>query len=115
MIQVTRRALMQVAAAGAVAQTASEGAPTTFQLACMTLPYAPFPLNRALKGIADAGYKFVAWGTTHQNSPGRRDPVLAADAPPSAAAQLGRQCRDLGLQPVMMFSQIYVGDPESIK
>jgi hypothetical protein len=46
---------------------------------------------------------------------GTPGPVIAADAPPSAAAQLARECRDLGLEPVMMFSQIYVGDPESLK
>ena len=113
-MQVTRRTLMQIGA-GALAEAAPESMVTNFQLACMTLPYAAFPLDRALKGIAGAGYKFVAWGTTHQNSPGRRDPVIAADAPASAAAQLARQCRDFGLEPVMMFSQIYVGDPESIK
>jgi sugar phosphate isomerase/epimerase len=106
--------LMQIGA-GAIAKAAPEGAPTNFQLACMTLPYAPFPLARALKGIAAAGFKFVAWGTTHQNSPGRRDPVIPKDAPPSAAAQLGRECRDLGLEPVMMFSEIYVGAPESVQ
>src|SRR5215831_15122747 len=98
-MQVTRRMLMQIGA-GALAGAATESMVTNFQLACMTLPYAPFPLDRALKGIAGAGYKFVAWGTTHQNSPGRRDPVIAADVPPSAAAQLARQCRDLGLEPV---------------
>jgi hypothetical protein len=110
----TRRMLLQVAA-GALAKAAPDGAPTTFQLACMTLPYAPFPLVRALKGIAGAGYKFVAWGTTHQNTPGRKEPVIAADAPASAATQLARECRDLGLEPVMMFSEIYVGAPESVK
>ncbi len=110
----TRRMLMQVGA-GALAKAAPEGSPTNFQLACMTLPYAPFPLARALKGIAASGFKFVAWGTRHQNSPGQRDPVIAADAPPSAAAQLARECRDLGLEPVMMFSEIYVGAPESVK
>lgn len=87
---------------------------TQFQLACMTLPYAQFPLERALTGIASAGYKFVAWGTTHQNSPGRKDPVLAPDAPASESKRLAGRCRDLGLQPVMMFSQIYVAAPDSI-
>src|SRR5438132_635359 len=39
--------------------------PTQFQIACMTLPYAAFPLERALAGIKAAGYKYVAWGTSH--------------------------------------------------
>src|SRR6187549_36103 len=40
--------------------------PTQFQIACMTLPYSQFPLDRALSGIKAAGYKYVAWGTTHK-------------------------------------------------
>jgi sugar phosphate isomerase/epimerase len=75
---------------------------TRFQIACMTLPYSAFPLERALSGIKDAGYKFVAWGTSHLKTP-----VMAADAAPEKAAELGRRCRDLGLEPVMMFSNIY--------
>ena len=116
MAETTRRTLLQIGVGAAFAQSAApQGTPTKFQLACMTLPYAPFPLDRALKGIASAGYKFVAWGTTHQNTPGKREPVMPADAAPSAAAELGKRCRDLGLEPVMMFSEIYVGAPESVK
>ncbi|HET8549773.1 MAG TPA: TIM barrel protein [Bryobacteraceae bacterium] len=89
--------------------------PTRFQLACMTLPYAAFPLERALHGIASAGYRFVAWGTTHQNAPGRKDPIVAADAAPGQAKRLADRCRALGLEPVMMFSQIYVAAPEAVK
>ena len=32
---------------------------TQFQIACMTLPYSQFPLERALKGIRSA---FPSWG-----------------------------------------------------
>jgi sugar phosphate isomerase/epimerase len=95
-------------------QASAQAQPTRFQLACMTLPYAQFPVERAFTGIAAAGFQFVAWGTTHQNSPGRKDPIIAADAPASQAQRLSSRCRDLGLQPVMMFSQIYVAAPESI-
>lgn len=80
--------------------------PTDFQIACMTLPYSKHPFSRAIKGIADAGYKYVAWGTTHEEEGGRR-PVLAGDAPPAAAAALAKRCRDGGLEPVMMFSTVY--------
>jgi sugar phosphate isomerase/epimerase len=112
----TRRdALRLMAATAALPAAEAQGSPTKFQLACMTLPYAAFPLERALKGIAAAGYKYVAWGTTHENSPGRRDPVMAKDAPDSAAKQLAERCRAVGLEPVMMFSEIYVADPQSIK
>lgn len=86
---------------------AAQPKPTRFQIACMTLPYARFPLARALKGIREAGYKFVAWGTTHREEGGRDIPVLAKDATPKAAKELAAFCRDLGLEPVMMFSEVY--------
>jgi sugar phosphate isomerase/epimerase len=73
----------------------------------MTLPYAAFPLARALDGIRAAGFQFVAWGTEHREAEGRGVPVMAADAPPAAARELGERCRDLGLEPVMMFSTVY--------
>lgn len=80
---------------------------TTFQIACMTLPYSSFPLVRALTGIRSAGYDYVAWGTTHEESAPNRIPVLAADAPPAQAKELAARCRDLGLEPLMMFSGVY--------
>jgi len=81
--------------------------PTRFQIACMTLPYSQFPLQRALTGIRNVGYHFVAWGTTHREEGGKDVPVLAADAPPERARELAQLCRDLGLESVMMFSMIY--------
>lgn len=81
---------------------------TEFQLACMTLPYRDFPLERALRGIKSAGYHHVAWGTTHREpGSGKPVPVMAADAPLAAARALGQKCRDQGLDPVMMFSTVY--------
>ncbi|MCY2975836.1 MAG: sugar phosphate isomerase/epimerase [Planctomycetota bacterium] len=81
--------------------------PTVFQHACMTLPYRNFPLERALSGIKSAGYDHVAWGVNHSESNGESVPVMSEDAPPEAAKALGAKCRDMGLQPVMMFSTIY--------
>ncbi|MFP6886948.1 MAG: sugar phosphate isomerase/epimerase [Opitutales bacterium] len=82
--------------------------PTRFQIACMTLPYSKFPLERALKGIKEAGYEHVAWGTSHdEDGSGKRIPVMPVDAPPKQAKALGKRCRDLGLKPVMMFSTVY--------
>ncbi|MDB5387667.1 MAG: family glycosyltransferase, partial [Planctomycetaceae bacterium] len=81
--------------------------PTEFQHACMTLPYSAFPLERALTGIKSAGFQFVAWGTKHREANGEQVPVLADDAPPEKAKELGKHCRELGLEPVMMFSNIY--------
>ena len=93
--------------AGRGAQAAEEaGSATKFQIACITLPYSAFPLERALSGIKSAGYEYVAWGTSHQES-GGRVPVMAPDAPPGRAKELAARCRDLGLEPVMMFSTIY--------
>ncbi len=94
------------------AMAAERGKPTQFQIACMTLPYSPFPLKRALTGIKAAGYRYVAWGTRHQESGGQPTPVMPTDAPPQKARELAKRCRDLGLEPLMMFSTIY---PEAEK
>ena len=83
-----RRSFFQCSAGGltgllASAQTSvkaaapDKGKPTQFQIACMTLPYSAFPLERALSGLQAAGYRYVAWGTAHENVP-----VMAPDAPP---------------------------------
>jgi sugar phosphate isomerase/epimerase len=89
--------------------------PTRFLIACMTLPYARFPLQRALTGIKSAGYRYVAWGTTHQEEGGKAVPVMPPDAPPERAKELGKRCRDLGLEPVMMFSMIYPENPKGLE
>lgn len=96
-----------LALAGGNLLAAAERKPTQFQIACMTLPYAQFPLQRALTGIKAAGYQFVAWGTTHKEADGKSTPVLPSDAPPEKARELAQRCRDLGLEPLMMFSGIY--------
>jgi sugar phosphate isomerase/epimerase len=90
------------------------GKPTRFQIACMTLPYSRFPLDRALSGIKSAGYRYVAWGTTHRDGAGEV-PVIAADAPPEQARELAQKCRDVGLEPLMMFSMVYPEKPEAPK
>jgi sugar phosphate isomerase/epimerase len=92
-----------------------KGKPTRFQIACMTLPYSQYPLERALAGIKSAGYKFVAWGTSHREAGESRGvPVMAADAAPEKAKELGQRCRDMGLEPLMMFSGIYPEDPKGV-
>ena len=108
--------------AGASAESAESpapaepsGEPTRFQIACMTLPYSAFSFERALAGIKSAGYRYVAWGTTHVGADGQRAPILAADAPPARAAEIARQCRDAGLEPLMMFSMIYPENPQAIE
>src|SRR5262249_31146535 len=89
-----------------------KGKPTRFLIACMTLPYSRFPLDRALSGIKAAGYKYVAWGTTHRDGASEM-PVIAPDAPPERARELARKFRDLGLEPLMMFAMVYPERPEA--
>ena len=91
------------------------GKPTELQIACMTLPYSRFPLTRALSGIKAAGYRYVAWGTTHKEEGGKDVPVMPNDAPPQQARELGKRCRDLGLEPLMMFSIIYPEAPNGLE
>ena len=55
-----------------------KGKPTQFQIACMTLPYSQYPLERALTGLKEAGYRFVAWGNNHRESDGKPQPMLPA-------------------------------------
>jgi sugar phosphate isomerase/epimerase len=88
-------------------QAVDKGKPTQFQIACMTLAYSAFPLERALTGLKEAGYRYVAWGTNHRDADGKPQPVMPADAPPEKARELGQRCRDRGLEPLMMFSGIY--------
>jgi sugar phosphate isomerase/epimerase len=95
------------------AESAIQRGPTTFQMACMTLPYAAFPIERAFEGIKAAGYPHVAWGVTHKDAGGQQRPAMDVDAPPSEAASLARRCRDLGLDPVMMFSTVFLEEPEA--
>jgi sugar phosphate isomerase/epimerase len=88
--------------------------PTRFHIACMTLPYAAFPLERALNGLKEAGYRFVAWGHSHKEAGDKATPVLAEDAPPEKAKELAKHCRDLGLEPVLMFGPA-PENPEALK
>src|SRR5262249_6569595 len=69
------------AAAAADQKADAKKKPTTFQIACMTLPYSRFSLDRALQGIKGAGYKYVAWGTSHRDG-GKSVPLMPSDATP---------------------------------
>jgi sugar phosphate isomerase/epimerase len=100
----TRRQLM--ATGFAAAAQAQLPAATKFNLACMTLPYSPFPFVRALQGIRGAGYEFVAWGTTHPDGSGKRIPLIEVNAPAGRARELAQMCRGEGLAPVMLFAMV---------
>lgn len=88
---------------------------TQFQIACMTLPYAQFSLERALSGIQSAGYEYVAWGTAHTQAEGKSVPIMPPDASPATAKQLSEHCRNLGLTPLMMFAAVYPDAPNATK
>lgn len=95
-------------------EVAAEPVRTQFQVACMTYVYRAFPLHRALEGIAKSGYRYVAWGTEHVEADGQKVPVLAKDASVAEAKRLGDRCRDLGLQPLMLFSTVYPEHPDGL-
>lgn len=126
-VALNRRTLLVSAAAGACglvlkgasraeAPASQKEKATRFQIACMTLPYSQYPLARALEGIQGAGYKFVAWGTTHKEAGEPKGvPVMPAEASVAKAKELGMRCRDLGLEPLMMFSGIYPEDPKALE
>jgi sugar phosphate isomerase/epimerase len=122
---IKRRSILLAAASALVGPTwpallsqamADEQVATDFQIACMTLPYAEFSWKRAIHGIKSAGYRYLAWGTTHRETPGgERIPVMPADAPPRQASELAKECRDLGLDPLMMFSTVYPEAPDGLE
>ena len=110
----TRRSLLALTAAAA-STPAAAGRPTQFQVACMTHPYSSFSFERSLDGIAAAGYDYVAWGTRHLSSAGQLEELIEFEAPRSEALRLAAMCRDRGLEPVMMFSRVYVGAEHSVR
>src|SRR5262249_51186372 len=87
---ISRRSFLQLGAAGLAAlsvessrgqaggqeKPAEKGKPTRFPIACMTLPYGQFPLERALIGLKGAGYQYVAWGGSHKEADGQRVPIM---------------------------------------
>jgi hypothetical protein len=110
----TACAIMSIGLRKSAAQVKTfERKPTVFQHACMTLPYSAFPLERALTGIKGAGFRYVAWGVTHREG-GEAVPVMAEDASLETAKALATKCRDLGLEPVMMFSTVYPEHPRGL-
>ena len=112
----TRRGMLALAAGAAAAPALSAaGKKTNFQIGCMTYVYQSFPFERALDGIASAGYKYVGWGTRHPDANGEARDLIDFEAPPSEAKRLGAMCRARGLEPVMMFSRLYVADANAIR
>jgi sugar phosphate isomerase/epimerase len=108
----TRR--MFAGALGAAPLMQAQENRTVFQMACMTLPYAPFPFARALEGIRTAGFQHVAWGLTHPDGAGMRTMLLDVKAGVGAARELSKQSKDAGLTPVMMFSNVMLEAADAV-
>ncbi|QGJ69101.1 Hypothetical protein PBC10988_7670 [Planctomycetales bacterium 10988] len=83
--------------------------PSRFLIACSTAPYQSFTFLRAIQGIAKAGFRYVAWGSSHVDFEGESKFLLKPDDATSQAKLYASQCRDLGLEPLSLQSGI---DPE---
>ena len=84
-----------------------------FQIACQTLPYSELSLERAIEGIAAAGYKYAVLGTTHEAKP-----ALDVEAGPAAAVAVKQQFERRGLKLIMMFAMtngLDAGGPEKFR
>ncbi len=87
----------------------AQSQPTKFQLGCMTLPYSAFTFERALTGIKNAGYEYVAWGVEHQ-----KKPALALQASAQESRNQAERCRSMGLEPIMMFSTVFLEEKTAL-
>lgn len=79
------------------------------KLACMTLPYAAYPFERALEGIARAGYRYVAFGTPHMN-----EPAAVPEDEASVERVRGLLSR-FGLEPVMLLAHAQMHHTEPVE
>lgn len=68
------------------------------KIVCLTLPYYEYPFERALQGIAEAGYRYVAFGTQHCGTsvPNEEDAM--------EAVRLRSLFQDYGLHPEVLFA-----------
>lgn len=79
------------------------------QLACMTWPYTAFSFERALQGIAGAGYRYVAFGLPHE---GKQVPETCDDA---EAEAIVRQLDRFGLKAVMLVGTPWLAPGQPIE
>jgi len=76
-------------------------------ISCRTVPYAKHSFERALEGIASAGYSYVSFGNPpHQG-------IEVPDDDPGSIAQLGDMLAARGLRPLMLTgtTQFAIGQP----
>ncbi len=67
------------------------------ELVCFTLPYARYPFERALEGVAGAGYRFVGFGLRHAGV------GVPQEHTPSEASRVARMCEAYRLQPSVLY------------
>jgi sugar phosphate isomerase/epimerase len=70
------------------------------QIGCFTLPWSELGFEDALDGIAKAGYRYAAFGLTHQGIE-----VPAIEGGPVSAREAGKKVADRGLKTVMLFAR----------
>ena len=108
----TRRAALQtLAGAAAIGQQRQVA---EFQIACMTIPFQSFSFERGVKGIAAAGFRFLAWGPNQTDASGRRIDTIGLDAGSARARELLGISRDAGLETILMFATAYPEDPGAV-
>ena len=84
---------------------------TPFQLGAMTLPYLRWSFDRALAGVAGAGFRYVGLRPGHADGPLLPEQPTADDY-----RALRRRIEDHGLTPLLMFAHRHDGDPgESLR
>lgn len=71
----------------------------------ITLPYSHLPFERALAGLAAAGYRYVGFGLRHEG-----EYVPQIDAPPEEWDRVAALCERYGLKPLTIFSRAAVKD-----
>lgn len=71
-----------------------------FDLGAHTLPYRSEPLERALRGIAAAGFKSVGLVSEHAGTP-----LVSEHPDPNEVVSLRRRIEDFGLTPVCLFAR----------
>jgi sugar phosphate isomerase/epimerase len=111
-VSMTRRTALQTLAATMAAGQAPSAA--QFQIACMTIPFQRFSFERGVKGIAAAGFRYIAWGPNQTDSARRRIDTIALEAGVDRSRELLRISRDAGLESVLMFASFYPENPGAV-
>lgn len=66
-------------------------------LVCLTLPYANYPFERALEGIAAAGFRYIGFGLPHAGVP------FPQEQTPAEAERIRALCERYGLRVSLLY------------